>query len=72
MELIVTVCDSGPGLNAETAKRVFDPLYTTKKDGIGMGLSISRTIVEDHGGRIWAEAGSGGCFKFTLPVPTSS
>jgi PAS domain S-box-containing protein len=69
-ELIVTVRDSGPGLDTGAAKMVFDPLYTTKKDGIGMGLTISRSIVEDHGGRIWAEAGPGGCFKFTLPVAT--
>lgn len=69
-ELLVTVHDSGPGFDAEMAKRVFDPLYTTKKNGIGMGLTISRSIVEDHGGRIWAEPGSGGCFKFTLPVST--
>lgn len=67
-EVIATVQDSGPGLDAETAKRVFDPLFTTKKSGIGMGLTISRSIVEDHGGRIWAEAGPGGCFKFALPV----
>jgi len=67
-ELMITVLDSGPGLDAETAKIAFDPLYTTKKNGIGMGLTISRSIVEDHGGRIWAEAQPGGCFKFTLPV----
>lgn len=70
-ELIVTVHDSGPGFDAETAKRVFDPLYTTKKNGIGLGLTISRSLIEDHGGRIWAEAGSGGCFKFTVPVSTT-
>jgi len=70
-ELVVTVRDSGPGLDAEAAKRVFDPLYTTKENGIGMGLTISRSIVEVHGGRIWAKAGSGGCFKFTLPVVTT-
>ena len=68
--LITTVRDNGSGLDAAAAKRVFDPLYTTKNNGIGMGLAISRSIVEDHGGRIWAEPGMSGCFKFTLPVAT--
>lgn len=66
--LITTVRDNGSGLDAAAAKRVFDPLYTTKKNGIGMGLAISRSIMEDHGGRIWAEPGASGCFKFTLPT----
>ena len=67
-EIITVVQDSGPGLSTESVKRVFDPLYTTKKNGIGMGLVISRKIIEDHGGRIWAEAGKGGRFVFTLPL----
>lgn len=69
-ELLVTVRDSGRGLDVESSKRVFDALFTTKKGGIGMGLTISRSIIEDHGGRIWAEPGLGGYFKFTLPVTT--
>ncbi len=68
-EIVIDILDSGPGLDEEAVGRVFDPLYTTKKNGIGMGLVISRSIVADHGGRIWAEPGSGGRFFFTLPVP---
>ena len=63
----ITVLDSGPGLDEDLAKRVFDPLYTTKMNGIGLGLSIARSIIEDHGGRIWAEPGQGGRFHFYLP-----
>jgi len=64
----VTMRDSGPGLDAESARKVFEPLYTTKQHGIGLGLSIARSIIEDHGGRIWAQAGDGGFFAFTLPA----
>ena len=64
----LTVLDSGPGLDEDLARRVFDPLYTTKMNGIGLGLSIARSIIEDHGGRIWAEPGRGGRFHFSLPV----
>lgn len=64
----VTVRDSGPGLDEEALKHLFDPFYTTKRDGLGLGLAISRTLVEAHGGRIWAEAGAGGIFHFTLPI----
>jgi signal transduction histidine kinase len=69
-EVLVTVQDSGPGLNPESFDRVFDPFYTTKPDGMGMGLSICRSIVDDHGGRIWASRcpGRGATFRFTLPV----
>jgi C4-dicarboxylate-specific signal transduction histidine kinase len=64
----ISVQDSGVGLDAETAKWIFDAFYTTKSDGMGMGLSISRSIVEDHGGRIWAvpNDGPGATFQFTL------
>ena len=65
----ITVQDSGPGLNPETFDRLFDPFYTTKANGMGMGLSICRSIVEAHDGRIWASptAGSGSTFHFILP-----
>jgi signal transduction histidine kinase len=66
----VAVEDTGTGIDPGKIKRVFDPLYTTKASGMGMGLSICNTIIENHGGRIWAEsAASGGAiFQFELPV----
>lgn len=69
-DLQVEVEDSGVGLNAEQKDRLFDAFYTTKAEGMGMGLSISRSIVEAHGGRLWAEAnqGPGATFKFSLPL----
>ena len=68
--VLVAVQDSGLGLNAERLGRIFDPFYTTKPNGMGMGLSICRSIVEGHGGRIWASptAGSGVTVQFSLPV----
>ncbi len=69
-EVRVTVRDSGIGLDTQTVARIFDALYTTKPGGLGMGLSISRTIVENHGGRlsVVAQEGPGASFEFTLPV----
>jgi len=66
----IAVSDTGQGIAAEKLAHVFDPFFTTKPDGMGMGLPISRTIVESHGGRLWAENndGSGATFRFTLPV----
>lgn len=66
----VTVQDSGPGLTEEAAQRVFMPFYTTKPRGIGMGLAVSRALVEANGGRLWSEAnpGRGGIFHLTLPL----
>lgn len=70
--LIVTVRDTGAGLDAANLERVFDAFFTTKADGMGMGLAISRTIIESHGGRLWATSNSpqGAVFQFTLPVAT--
>lgn len=63
----VTVEDNGPGLDAVALERVFQPFYSTKRQGLGMGLAISRSLIEAHGGRLWADAGRGGRFHFTLP-----
>jgi signal transduction histidine kinase len=64
----VSVQDVGTGVAPEAMARVFDAFYTTKPGGLGMGLSISRSIVEHHGGRLWAEAnhGPGTTFHFSL------
>jgi signal transduction histidine kinase len=69
-QVVVAVQDSGVGLNSEQQKRAFDPFVTTKPSGLGLGLSISRTILEGHGGRLWAEPnkGPGAKFQFTLPT----
>ncbi|MHB8550980.1 MAG: ATP-binding response regulator [Acidiferrobacterales bacterium] len=65
----ITVTDTGPGLDPEDGKRLFQPFFTTKAEGLGMGLAISRTIVEAHGGRLWLESGEGGAtFHFTVPM----
>jgi C4-dicarboxylate-specific signal transduction histidine kinase len=68
--VLVTVQDSGPGLHPESVDHLFDAFYTTKPGGLGMGLSICRSIVDAHGGRIWASrtAGPGATFQFTLPL----
>jgi signal transduction histidine kinase len=68
--VVVTVRDSGPGLATATLERLFEPLYTTKPNGLGLGLCICRSIVEAHGGRLWATASAprGAKFQFTLPV----
>jgi NO-binding membrane sensor protein with MHYT domain len=68
--VIVAVQDSGPGLNPESFEHLFDSFYTTKPGGMGMGLSICRSIVEAHGGRIWATPndGPGITMQFTLPI----
>ena len=65
----VTVEDSGVGLDPNSTSRIFEPFYTTKSSGMGMGLSISRSIVQNYGGRIWPTAndGPGTSFHFTLP-----
>lgn len=66
----VTVADTGPGLAPDVEARLFQPFVTTKVDGMGVGLSICRSIIEAHGGRLWYEAGAAGgaVFRFTVPV----
>ena len=65
----MAVRDTGPGIDLEHIERVFETFYTTKQSGMGMGLSICRSIIEAHGGRLWAEANElrGAIFQFTLP-----
>jgi PAS domain S-box-containing protein len=67
--VLVTVRDSGPGLDPTNVDRVFEAFYTTKPEGMGMGLAICRSIIEAHGGRLWASANAsrGAVFQFTLP-----
>jgi PAS domain S-box-containing protein len=69
-QLLVSVSDSGIGLPLEDSERIFDAFFTTKPQGIGMGLSISRRIIELHGGRLWAtrNSGRGATFQFTVPI----
>jgi signal transduction histidine kinase len=64
------VQDSGPGLGPKNVERLFDPFYTTKLGGMGMGLSICRSLIEAHEGRLWASANEprGAVFQFTLPA----
>jgi C4-dicarboxylate-specific signal transduction histidine kinase len=68
--IVVLVQDSGVGLDPKHSSRMFEPFYTTKVEGLGMGLTISRSIIEAHGGRLWAVAneGPGSTFRFTLPI----
>src|SRR6201981_1998754 len=70
--VLITVADSGIGLKEEDLPRLFETFYTTKAKGMGMGLAISRSIVEAHGGRLWAtrNADFGATFQFMLPVQT--
>ena len=68
MEALTTVQDSGPGVSPRNIEQIFEAFHTTKPGGLGMGLSISRSIVESHGGRLWAIANEtgGATFQFTL------
>ena len=67
-KVLVAVQDSGPGIDEQSLEKIFDAFYTTKTQGMGMGLAISRSIVEDHGGQLWATSnnGRGATFQFTL------
>jgi signal transduction histidine kinase len=64
----IRIDDSGPGIGAMAATRLFEPFRSTKSSGLGLGLAISRSIAEAHGGRLWAEAEAHGLFKLTLPL----
>jgi signal transduction histidine kinase len=68
--VLVGVRDSGPGLAPATLERLFDAFYTTKPSGLGLGLSICRSIIEIHGGRLWATANvpRGAIFEFSIPA----
>ena len=68
-QVVISVSDSGTGLPREEPERIFEAFFTTKPRGTGMGLSISRRIIESHGGRLWASpnTGRGATFQFTLP-----
>ena len=72
--MLVAVEDEGPGLDPATADRIFDPFVTTKPSGMGMGLAICRSIIEAHGGRLWASprAPHGTAFCFTVPAEAES
>jgi signal transduction histidine kinase len=68
--VLVEVRDTGPGLSPESLSRLFEPFYTTKPEGMGMGLSICRSIIEAHGRRLWAIPCEphGALFQFTIPA----
>jgi len=68
--VVVTVCDSGPGLDAHVAERLFHPFISTKASGMGLGLSICHTIITSHGGKIWAEPSEMGGTQFHFTLPT--
>ncbi|HET8695689.1 MAG TPA: PAS domain S-box protein [Aquabacterium sp.] len=69
---LISVQDHGPGLNTEAMNSVFQPFFTTKKNGLGMGLAVSRALIEAHGGKLWLDtkAEPGATFRFTLPLAT--
>jgi signal transduction histidine kinase len=68
--VLITVRDSGPGLDTQVVNRLFEAFYTTKPQGLGIGLTISRSIIEAHGGKLWAKSNMppGAIFQFTLPI----
>jgi PAS domain S-box-containing protein len=70
--VVIQIQDSGTGLGPEAVDRIFEPFFTTKPQGVGMGLSIARSVVESHGGRLWVTSGplKGAIFQFTVPVPS--
>jgi signal transduction histidine kinase len=68
-QILVSVSDTGIGFPAQLAEQIFDPFFTTKPHGTGMGLRISRSIIESHGGRLWAVGSSGCGATFHLNMP---
>jgi signal transduction histidine kinase len=72
--LLVAVADSGPGVAANDLERIFESFHTTKAGGVGIGLSICRSIIHAHGGKLWAEANEprGAVFQFSLPADNDS
>ncbi|WP_352668400.1 ATP-binding protein [Mesorhizobium sp. M0166] len=72
-DILVSVSDTGPGFPQELAEQIFDPFFTTKPDGTGMGLRVARSIIESHGGRMWAigSHGNGATFHLSLPAAIS-
>ena len=73
-QLLITVSDTGVGLPQDQAEQIFKAFFTTKDKGTGMGLPISRSIIESHGGRLWATGapGSGATFQFPLPATVAA
>jgi signal transduction histidine kinase len=73
-QLLISVSDTGVGLPQEQVDQIFSAFFTTKDNGTGMGLPISRSIIESHGGRLWATGtpASGATFQFTLPVTVAA
>jgi two-component system, LuxR family, sensor kinase FixL len=69
-QVVISLADSGPGLPPAVAGRLFEPFVTSKENGMGMGLSICRSIIAQHGGQIWADPNPAGgtIFRFTLPA----
>ena len=69
-EVVIAVHDSGPGFDSQSFDRLFEAFYTTKPQGLGLGLAISRRIIEAHGGRLWATANApqGAVLQFTVPT----
>ena len=72
-EIVIAIHDSGVGINADQSEQLFEPFFTTKDTGIGMGLTICRSIMEAHGGRLWATPNvmGGATFYFSLPTQSS-
>jgi signal transduction histidine kinase len=73
-QILVSITDSGMGLPPERAEQIFNPFFTSKPQGTGMGLPVSRSIIELHGGRLWASSnsGPGATFQFTLPLEAAA
>src|SRR5262249_58450173 len=70
--VFITVADSGPGLPANDISRIFDPFFTTKSQGMGMGLSICRSLIEAHNGRLAARSGSKQAARFEITLPAGN